>query len=109
MTAISKNVNYITLAGIYQSSDETNKARSVLENATSIVHPGPFDDEIDDQAVKIFLHSAVSGTSTLVEIGSPRVIRFSISARILRPDVSLSGKPLSVRSVFSQEPQKQVL
>src|SRR6266496_1172761 len=44
---------YITLGGIYQQTGETRKARDALEKAISIVHPGPFDDQIDNQAVHL--------------------------------------------------------
>jgi CHAT domain-containing protein/tetratricopeptide (TPR) repeat protein len=44
---------YITLAGIHQTAGEVAKARNVLEKATSLIHPGPFDDEIDNKAVHL--------------------------------------------------------
>jgi CHAT domain-containing protein/tetratricopeptide (TPR) repeat protein len=44
---------YITLSGIYQSSGELDKARSALETATALVHPGPFDEELDNKTVHL--------------------------------------------------------
>lgn len=44
---------YITLAGIYQPAGEITKAREILENASSLIHPGPFDDQINDVSVHL--------------------------------------------------------
>ncbi len=44
---------YITLAGIHQSAGDMAKARVALEKATSLVHPGPFDDALDNKAVHL--------------------------------------------------------
>jgi CHAT domain-containing protein/uncharacterized protein HemY len=44
---------YISLGGIYQPMGETGKARDALEKAISLVHPGPFDDQIDNQQVHL--------------------------------------------------------
>jgi tetratricopeptide (TPR) repeat protein len=44
---------YVTLSGIYQSSGETLKARDALEQAKSLVHPRPFDGEIDNKSVHL--------------------------------------------------------
>jgi len=44
---------YITLSGIYQQEGELDKARSALETATAMVHPGPFDEELDNKAVHL--------------------------------------------------------
>jgi tetratricopeptide (TPR) repeat protein len=44
---------YITLAGIYQSAGDMAKARVALEKATSLVHPGPFDEALDNKAVHL--------------------------------------------------------
>jgi len=35
----------IMLAGIYQPAGDMAKSRTALERATSLVHPGPFDEE----------------------------------------------------------------
>ncbi|MGC2357163.1 MAG: tetratricopeptide repeat protein, partial [Candidatus Acidiferrum sp.] len=43
----------ITLAGIYQPAGEMAKARTALERATSLVHPGPFDEELDSKTVHL--------------------------------------------------------
>ncbi len=43
----------ITLAGIYQPAGEMAKARTALERATSLVHPGPFDEELDNKTVHL--------------------------------------------------------
>lgn len=44
---------YISLGGIYQPMGENGKARDALEKAISLVNPGPFDDQIDNQAVHL--------------------------------------------------------
>jgi tetratricopeptide (TPR) repeat protein len=44
---------YITLSGIYQQEGELAKARSALETATGMVHPGPFDENLDNTAVHL--------------------------------------------------------
>jgi CHAT domain-containing protein len=44
---------YITLAGVYQPAGDFSKAREVLEKATALIHPGPFDDAIDNQTVHL--------------------------------------------------------
>jgi CHAT domain-containing protein/tetratricopeptide (TPR) repeat protein len=43
----------ITLANIYQTSGAIDKARVVLEKATSMIHPGPFDSDIDNKAIHL--------------------------------------------------------
>jgi tetratricopeptide (TPR) repeat protein len=43
----------ITLAGIYQPAGEMAKARTALERATSLVRPGPFDEELDNKTVHL--------------------------------------------------------
>jgi CHAT domain-containing protein/tetratricopeptide (TPR) repeat protein len=43
----------ITLAGIYQPIGESGKARAALEKATSLVQPGPFDQELDNKTVHL--------------------------------------------------------
>jgi len=43
----------IMLAGIYQPAGENGKARDALERAISIIHPGPFDNEIDNNSVHL--------------------------------------------------------
>jgi CHAT domain-containing protein/tetratricopeptide (TPR) repeat protein len=42
---------YLTLGGIYQGAGQLGEARDALERATSLVHPGPFDEEIEDKTV----------------------------------------------------------
>jgi CHAT domain-containing protein/tetratricopeptide (TPR) repeat protein len=39
------------LGEIYQTAGDLTKARDALEKAASLVHPGPFDDEIDNHSV----------------------------------------------------------
>lgn len=39
------------LGEIYQTAGDLTKARDALEKAASLIHPGPFDDEIDDRSV----------------------------------------------------------
>jgi tetratricopeptide (TPR) repeat protein len=43
----------ITLAGIYQPTGDMAKARTALERATSLVHPGPFDEQFDNKTVHL--------------------------------------------------------
>ena len=71
---------YITLSGIYQQEGELDKARSALETATAMVHPGPFDEELDNKAVHL---AYVSPDLRLQKIGdthkggsSPLIRRF---------------------------------
>jgi CHAT domain-containing protein/tetratricopeptide (TPR) repeat protein len=42
---------YLALGEIYQPAGELASAREVLEKAQAMVHPGPFDSEIDNRAV----------------------------------------------------------
>jgi CHAT domain-containing protein len=42
---------YGVLAEIYQPAGDLDHARDALEKALSLVHPGPFDEEIDNRAV----------------------------------------------------------
>lgn len=44
---------YITLAGIYQPAGRTEEARAVLEDAISLVRPGPFDEKLDNKTVHL--------------------------------------------------------
>jgi CHAT domain-containing protein len=44
---------YITLSGIYQSAGRTEEARAVLEDAISLVRPGPFDEKLDNKTVHL--------------------------------------------------------
>jgi CHAT domain-containing protein len=44
---------YITLAGIYQPAGRTEEARSTLEDAISLVRPGPFDEKLDNKTVHL--------------------------------------------------------
>jgi tetratricopeptide (TPR) repeat protein len=43
----------ITLAGIYQPTGDMAKARTALERAASLVHPGPFDEQLDNKTVHL--------------------------------------------------------
>jgi len=43
----------IMLAGIYQPAGDMAKSRTALERATSLVHPGPFDEELDNKTVHL--------------------------------------------------------
>lgn len=40
----------LELAQIYQPAGDLDKAREVLESAVAMIHPGPFDSEIDDHS-----------------------------------------------------------
>jgi CHAT domain-containing protein len=40
----------LELAEIYQPAGDLNQAREQLETATSLIRPGPFDEEIEDRA-----------------------------------------------------------
>ncbi len=42
---------YLELAQIYQPTGDLDQAREALERAESLVHPGPFDSEIDNHLV----------------------------------------------------------
>jgi tetratricopeptide (TPR) repeat protein len=44
---------YFMVATVFQRGGELQKARDALEAAISIIHPGPFDDEIDNQMVHL--------------------------------------------------------
>lgn len=44
---------YVTLGGIYQPAGETTKAEEAFEKAMALIHPGPFDSQIDNQAVHL--------------------------------------------------------
>jgi CHAT domain-containing protein len=44
---------YITLAEICQPTGDTAKVRDALEKARSLVHPGPFDEELDNKTVHL--------------------------------------------------------
>jgi tetratricopeptide (TPR) repeat protein len=43
--------SYLELGEIYQPAGDMNEARAALEKAQSLVHPGPFDSEIDNHQV----------------------------------------------------------
>ena len=43
--------SYLELGEIYQPGGDVNDARAALEKAEALVHPGPFDAEIDDHQV----------------------------------------------------------
>jgi len=42
---------YITLAGVFQQAGEPSKAQAAFEKAISLVHPRPFDEELDNQMI----------------------------------------------------------
>jgi CHAT domain-containing protein len=42
---------YLELGQIYQPAGDLTNARAYLEKAESLVHPGPFDDELDNHQV----------------------------------------------------------
>jgi CHAT domain-containing protein/Flp pilus assembly protein TadD len=50
---------YLELALIHQSAGELSEARNALENAKSLVEPGPFDSNIDNHSVhEVYVHLA---------------------------------------------------
>lgn len=63
----------ITLAGIYQPAGEMAKARTALERATSLVRPGPFDEELDNKMVHL-AYVSLSDVYRKLEISTKELI-----------------------------------